>query len=94
MQVARCLEHGLLVAQDAAAAFRRFQHAASMDSAEAALRCGIQYFEGMAPGGALAIREVVTIACQPYTGCLLALCRALLKDELNMQSLPASQPAS
>lgn len=55
LQVARCLEHGLLVAQDAAAAFRRYQHAAGMGSAEAALRCGIHFFDGTAPGGALVL---------------------------------------
>ena len=51
-QAARCLEHGLLVPQDHGAAFRRYREAAAAGSAEGALRCGIHFFEGTAPGGA------------------------------------------
>lgn len=50
-QVARCREFGLLVPQDHAAAFKAYAAAAKLGSAEGALRCGIHYFEGTAPGG-------------------------------------------
>ncbi|PRW45605.1 Sel1 domain-containing [Chlorella sorokiniana] len=51
LQVARCREFGLLVPQDHAAAFKAYAAAAALGSAEGALRCGIHYFEGTAPGG-------------------------------------------
>ncbi|EFN56092.1 hypothetical protein CHLNCDRAFT_145622 [Chlorella variabilis] len=51
LQVARCLEHGLLVPRDGAAAFRQYRAAAALSSAEGSLRCGIHFFEGTAPGG-------------------------------------------
>ncbi|KAI7841053.1 hypothetical protein COHA_005281 [Chlorella ohadii] len=51
LQVARCREFGLLVPQDHSAAFAAYATAAAMGSAEGALRCGIHFFEGTAPGG-------------------------------------------
>lgn len=51
LQVARCREFGLLVPQDHPAAFKAYASAAALGSAEGALRCGIHYFEGTAPGG-------------------------------------------
>ena len=51
MQVARCLEFGLLVPQDSEAAFREYKSAAALGSPEGSLRCGIHFFEGTAPGG-------------------------------------------
>jgi hypothetical protein len=94
LQMARCLEHGLLVPQDSTASIRQYRVAADLGSAEACLRCGIHAFEGTGPGGALqgcAGTAALPLCAQPYVD-LLGLCILLTELTIELRCLSISLP--